>query len=275
MYSFNTNFNTGRKIAYNSLVYNLNKCLCKDNITEKYFCELWQESLKKEKDIIEDGWYSPPPKGMAVLSGDTKRMFFKSLRDKDNWVTDKIINWENDLLFLFCSPVYIPTGIICDFGVTLYFGKNKEIIEHFKNTHDAVLEMFNAISDSHTINEFFQKCQNIFLKHKLKNYATVSRTDPTIYNLGHSLPSIDNINKTNGLTGEQRELISTSRKFINSETEWEFFNDVQFTIEPQLSSIDNPKLPRIVYHYIANKDKDGKLEICNDVDLILDRYNLI
>lgn len=35
----------------------------------------------------------------------------------------------------------------------------------------------------------------------------------------------------------------------------------------------NPELPQISYHYLACK-KSGKIHVCDDVDILLEKYNL-
>ena len=49
---------------------------------------------------------------------------------------------------------------------------------------------------------------------------------------------------------------------------------MQFTIEPQLISIENHDLPQISQHYLIKKTKDNFI-ICNDIDLLLKKYQLI
>ena len=129
-------FNMVRQKAFNSLCITLEKLYGKQSISEKDFKNEWYNNLTKENNIIADGWYNPPPKGMAILFGN--RVSFDSLRNEKNWASDTIINWKEDLLYAYCSPVDKVSGIIGDISVTLYFGKDKEIINHIKNCHDAV-----------------------------------------------------------------------------------------------------------------------------------------
>lgn len=76
------------------------------------------------------------------------------------------------------------------------------------------------------------------------------------------------------MTENEKQEISKSRKFINENTDWKFTEGIQFTIEPQLLSTENYNLPQISQHYLIQKTKD-KFIICNDIDLLLEKYKLI
>lgn len=264
-------FNITRKKAFDSLNNTLIELYGKDNISEKYFKDVWQKNLNKEKDIIADGWYNPPPKGMSILFGN--RVSFDSLRNRPNWASDTIINWNKDLLYAYCSPVDKLSGIIGDIAITLYFGDNKDIINHIKNCHDAVLEIFNNLNTIESSKELFELSQRVFLKHKLKN-CVISKTDNTPLDLGHTFPRLNNTIINNQLKEDEKQEISKSRKFINENTNWNFTEGIQFTIEPQLISTENYDLPQISQHYLIQKTKDDFI-ICNDIDLLLKKYKLI
>ena len=49
---------------------------------------------------------------------------------------------------------------------------------------------------------------------------------------------------------------------------------MQFTIEPQLVSIEDSSLPQISQHYLVKKEK-GKFMISDDVKQMLEKYNKI
>jgi len=49
---------------------------------------------------------------------------------------------------------------------------------------------------------------------------------------------------------------------------------MQFTIEPQLVSMEDSRLPQISQHYLVKKE-DGKFIISDDVKKILENYKLI
>ena len=53
------------------------------------------------------------------------------------------------------------------------------------------------------------------------------------------------------LSADQKDAIRKARLFLNNATDWNFVDYLQFTIEPQLVSVDDPDLPEIAYHYMA------------------------
>lgn len=258
-------FNNCRQKAFLSFEKTLDSLYGKDNITEIEFQKEWLKNLEQEENVIADGWYNPPPYGMAVLFGD--RVSFDSLRNEDNWPKDIIIDWKKDLMYAYCSPVDKQTGIIGDMSITLYFGKDKRILNHMNNCHKAVKEIFdnlNNIKDSYSL---FDLSERIFEKHKLKN-CVVSKTDNTPLDLGHTFPRWENVKDK--LEDEDIKMISKSRKFINKNTNWEIKENMQFTIEPQLISTEDTSLPQISQHYLIQKNSDDYI-ICNDIDEIIQK----
>ena len=208
---------------------------------------------------------------MSILFGN--RVSFDSLRNEKNWAGNTIINWKEDLLYAYCSPVDKVSGIIGDISVTLYFGKDKEIINHIKNCYNAILEVFDVLDKVKNSRELFIASEKIFAEHKLKN-CIVSKTDNMSLDLGHSFPKIEIIQRKDSLTQEEKQGISKARKFINESSNWNFIEEMQFTIEPQLISTINAKLPQITQHYLVKKE-NGKFIICKDIDEILEKYELI
>jgi len=65
------------------------------------------------------------------------------------------------------------------------------------------------------------------------------------------------------------------RKFICNQSDWNLDEEEQFTIEPQLISIDNPELPKVCFHYSIKKTKDNNIFISNTHDLLLKEYGLL
>lgn len=270
MYKNDTSFNIARQKAYHSFYLTLEEMVGKESVSEKDFYNKWQENLSNEKEVISDGWYSPPPKGMSVLFGD--RVSFDTLRNEKNWVSDKIIDWEEDLLYAYCSPIDKNTGIIGDIALILYFGKDRKIIEHFKNCYKATNEIFNKLHKLSNSNELFHYSQEVFNKYKLKN-CIISKTDTQPLDLGHTFPRLEGIKDRDILTDEEKQTVSKARKFINENSSWEFEEGIQFTIEPQLISIQDPELPQISQHYLIQK-REYKFLICNDIDELIKKYGM-
>ena len=275
MYKSNKDFNYARKEAFKALCSCIDKCINKDGITEKMFSQLWINELSQNSDIIVNGWYSPPPMGIAVLSGNPvypSRVNYDSLRNPTYWPQEKEINWLEDIFYVYYSPVSISNGIPGDISVTLYFGNDIKIKEHFKKTHVITEEILNNIDKCHLSSELFELYQNLLNEHGLLGCG-LSSTDPALTNIGHTLPEIK-LNRSRNMSDEQRKDISNARKFINGITSWTFDEGVQFTIEPQLMSSIDAGLPQISYHYLASK-KGNSVYICDDINELLDKFYLI
>jgi hypothetical protein len=121
----------------------------------------------------------------------------------------------------------------------------------------------------------FEKSQYIFFKYGLKN-SVISVTDLSKLDLGHSIPII-NINSIHNrtLSNEINEKIKNTRKFICDHSDWNLDEEEQFTIEPQLISINNKKLPKVSFHYLVKKTKDNNIIIMNENDELLREYGLL
>lgn len=258
-------FNIAREKAFNSFCVTLNELYGKENISERDFKNEWYNNLIKESDIIADGWYNPPPKGMAVLFGN--RVSFDSLRNEKNWASDMNINWKQDLLYAYCSPVDKSSGIIGDMALTLYFGKDEKIINHIRNCYNAVQEIFGKLDKVQNSQELFRCSEQIFEKYKLKN-CIISKTDDIPLDLGHTFPRLESLKSRDFLSEEEKQQISKARKFINENSKWNFETGIQFTIEPQLISTEDLDLPQISQHYLVKKIND-EFVICRDIDKLI------
>lgn len=85
---------------------------------------------------------------------------------------------------------------------------------------------------------------------------------------------LEGLSKTDRLTEQEKQQISKARKFINKNTNWDFTEKMQFTIEPQLISTEDFSLPQISQHYLVKK-LEGEFIVCKDIENILTEYNLI
>ena len=211
--------------------------------------------MKQETNIIADGWYNPPPRGMAVLFGN--RVSFNTLRDEKNWSNDTIMNWKEDLLYVYCSPIDKLSGMIGDMSLTLY-------------CYNAVQELFRELNQLENSAELFSCSEQIFAKYQLKN-CIISKTDDTPLDLGHTFPKLESLEEKESLTQIEKQKIS---KFINAHSNWKFKEGMQFTIEPQLVSVEDASLPQISQHYLVKKEKNQFI-ISDDVRKILANLKLI
>ena len=246
-----------------------------DSFNEIAFRDVWLSSIAEYKGVVASGWYTPPPHGMAVLTGlpiHPSRTSFESLRNEHNWPSNFDINWNENILYCYCSPTNFEFGIPGDLAITLYFGNDTRIINHFKTTHKAVKEVINVLDNVNNSTELFEASQEIFFLNRLKN-CVVSKTDLLPLDLGHTCPKVLQ-QVQNSLSEQDCKTISRARQFVNPTSTWDFIESLQFTIEPQLVSLDDPTLPQIAYHYLVVCKKESFV-VCNDIDTLLGEYNLI
>lgn len=262
-------FNYARGKAYSGLEKTLDELFGKPEVTETMFRDRWSENMSGS-DVIADGWYSPPPKGIAVLTDG--RVNFDSLRNSCNWSDGTAIDWDG-VLYAYASPVDRRTGLIGDISVTLYFGKDQKIRDHVRRCHDATIELFERLGEAESAGDLFRMSQSVFEKHRLKS-TVISRTDNMPINLGHTFPCLNEAPEGETLSEDEKNGISRARKFLNSSAEWGFENGLQFTVEPQLVSLDDPDLPKITQHYVVKACGDDFI-VCNDIDSMLRKYDLI
>ena len=263
-------FNKAREKAYTALLETLDFLYGKDNISELDFKKLWLSNISNRNNVIAQGWYNPPIDGMAVLSDD--KLNFDSLRNEEFFSDNTIIDWNNGYLYAYCSPVEKSDGYIGDMSITLYFGKDERVIEHFKNVRKAIQDIFDNLEIFNSPKDLYNYSLDVFKNHHLVSNV-ISRTDNMPSNLGHTFTHLDNAENKEMLNENDIKYLSTNRQFINVQADWKFIDGIQFTIEPQLLSLDNPDLYKVTHHYVAKKVEDGFI-ICNDIDYLLDRYGL-
>jgi hypothetical protein len=189
--------------------------------TEITFREKLLAELSAEKHVIAEGWYVPPPHGIAVISDtarDPQRISVSSLRYEEYWPSTRPIDFRSDLLYTYCSPISRLDSLPGDFAITLYFGPEPRIIAHIERCLLAVGEVLAFINSSMSSRELYRSSRKIFDRYELRN-EVLSLTDKVPNDLGHSLPRCDD---TTGraLSGEQRDRIRSARRFLNDSTEW-------------------------------------------------------
>ena len=263
-------FNSARQKATSALQETLKEFYGKEEISERIFAQRWLERLSEKKDVYAKGWYSPPPYGTAVLSGD--RLNFDSLRNEKFWPSERIIDWRDGFLYAYCSPVDKISGYMGDMSVTLYFGKDEKIKEHFRNCRVAAEDIFDHLEDSEGPGELFRYSQEIFRSRGLLSNV-ISRTDSLPSNLGHTFAHLEEIADKAELTKEEIDHLSSSRHFLNQGADFVFEEGLQFTVEPQLLSLNDASFPKVTHHFVVKKREDGFI-VCNDIDELLEEFEL-
>ncbi len=249
------------------------------SVSEQELRDLWLNEVHSNSDIFSDGWYVPPPHGIAILFADDKdvaRVNFKSLRPKEIWPRDDIfLNWQNGIAYLYACPVDKSTGIIGDFQITLYFGNNPEIKDLLKTCYSLDKEIFQFAQIGMRFSEVAVFAEKLMKKNGMLN-EVFSITDKAVENIGHTIPvSYEDWNENEKailLKGEEewedaRDIISNKRIFLNSQEEFIIKPGMAFTIEPRPKIIDKPHLPTsLAYHTIVLFKEDGSKELLTDFD---------
>ncbi len=262
-----------RKNTVDSLLTTLEKAINMGKISELEFKNIWLENLEKNPEIFSKGWYDPPPDGVIVLFGDEKnvdRVSPKSIRPEQFWPKENVyLNKERGLAFLYASPVDRQTGIIGDFGLSIYFGNDPKIRDHYKKSYESVLEIFQAIEVGMKFKDIAKLGKRILASRGLSSMLS-SPSDPTGTNIGHSLVGIipewteDELKMAETDWDSFKELIRTKRIFINEIEEFEVKPGMAFTLEPRPESLIDSSLPMVYFHIVVLIQEDGKKELLNE-----------
>lgn len=270
-----------RKTAANTLLKTLDSSLkTNSQVSEIRFRDEWLKELRKHPEIFQNGWYDPPKFGMAVLFGSSdnlQRVNMDSLRNEKYWPkSENFLDKENGMAYFFASPVDKLTGIIGDFGINVYFGKNPEIINHLKVCYKIDKEISEKIQIGMKFSEIAKFAQALLIKKGLVSNI-VSSTDPVGVNIGHTIPNI-----FEGWTEEEikilrnaesdwikfKNLIRKKRIFVNEVEVFKVDVDMAFTIEPRIIIPSRPNLPMVSFHTIVAIDSRGNKELITEYDRI-------
>ncbi len=270
-----------RKIAADTLEIILRQILQDETpISEVYLRDRWLEELKKHPEIFAEGWYIPPPHGIEMLFGtsqDTERLNTKTIRPEEFWPKDNIsLDRKEGLITLFTGPVDRKTGIIGDFGLTIYLGDNSEIIDHLKKVNFVTSQIAQHVQTGMKLNEIHRFGQKLLAENGLASNL-LSSTDPAGTNIGHTIPwsyeemtqeenQIFSLAESNW--EKVKNMISKKREFINEIEELETKPGMAITIEPRPHSLLNPKLPVVWFHTIVLFKENGEKEILAGFDNI-------
>lgn len=247
------------------------------SFSERQLKDLWIEELIKSDRLFPDGWYCPPPGGYGVLIGDEKntgRLNYDTLRKEANWPRPDIkFNIRSGLAYIFASPVDNKTGIIGDFGLTVYAGGNREIINHLKRVYLINQQIVKEVRPGLKISEVYKKAVNIFSAVNLTNNIT-SITDTAGTNIGHSIPgTLEPYSETElaVIKGDNwqaaGDLISQKRVFLNGKTDYVCKPGDCFTLEPRLTDLKKTYLPMVSFHTIIRVTTCGA-ELMENFDKI-------
>lgn len=269
-----------RKIAADTLLIVLKEVLQKENkISEAGFASKWLKQLRKYPEIFPNGWYEPPPFGIGVLitdSNNPQRISYDNLRFERNWPRENVfLDKKSGLIYLFASPVDKQSGIIGDFGITIYFGNKDPIKNHLKKCLKINKEILSFANIGMSFAEVYEYAEKLFSQNGLANQV-LSFTDPSKFNFGHTIPSTDiewSDEETKIVKSEDwskiKDLISKRRIFVNRVEQFKIKPGVAFTIEPRLKVLADSNLPTsLSFHMIGVFNKNGEKELLTNFDEI-------
>lgn len=268
-----------RALAAESLHYTLSHAdVLGGIISEKTFRDAWLANLSSHASVFPEGWYIDPPAGMAVLAGvplRDSRINYSNLRMEQVWPKpDIFLGGDNEMLYVYASPVDRKTGIIGDFAMTLYSGKDKDLIKHIKTCLTINHEIADHVTVGMSFAEIYRFAESRFKEYGLTNTIT-SVTDPAKVNIGHTVPasyedwSPDELETLKaGDTNWDRvvTMISKKRKFINAIELQPVQGGMAITLEPRLTHPRDPTFPMSSYHTILIVKEDGSKELLTNFD---------
>lgn len=261
-----------RSYAAESLYKVLREVLADPNsVSEAAFRDNWLEKLRRHPNIFPNGWYEPPPHGIGVLfatDDNPHRASPKSIRPQEYWPKDNIsLNKNKGILFLYASPITKDdSGIIGDFGLTIYLGKNSKIVNHLKNSHEVLFEVFNSIQIGTRFADIAKTAKKVLAEKNLFS-ELVSPSDPTGTNIGHTIPgsyedfTIEEQKIIQSRDWDQvKNLIRAKRVFVNEAESFTVKPNLAFTLEPRPETNDKT-LPTVWFHSLVVIDENGRKQL--------------
>lgn len=268
-----------RRIAVDTLSICLKEILSTEKpISEVDLRDRWLRELQKHNNIFSTGWYDPPPSGIIVLfatDDDLARVYEPSARLESAWPRrNRFLDREKGIALVYASPVDRATGMIGDFSMTLYFGKNQAVHDHLKRCIALDQEIFDQVQVGMKLSDVAKVSLELIEKNNFKNII-VAVNDPTGTNVGHTIPFLDEEMNENEAAIFQssdfskiKEMISKKRKFVNLKEDMEIRPGMAFTIEPRPVALDNPKLPMTSFHTICLIKENGEKELLMEFEKV-------
>jgi hypothetical protein len=246
-------------------------------ISETLLRDTWLAYLREDPRVYTDGWYTPPPHGLIVVFAtdqDASRVNLNSFRPEEAWPRDDILLDRNHgIILVHASPVDKATGMIGDFGATLYFGGDPDVQNHLVACLRINEALFKQIKSDWTMRQIAEHGAQELSSAGLVNEA-ISKTDSGLTNMGHTIPGLaDGWTASEAQTfhkGRWREIkdvISKKRLFVKANEQSTVRQVVVFTIEPRAHVSGRPNLPVGYFHTIA-VFHDGEEQLVTGFDTI-------
>ena len=247
-----------RQIAANGLLSALSGLLDEKDVSEQDLHVAWFSELAQNDSIFKMGWYDPPFGGMAVLFGsdsDHERLDYMTLRQRSLAAQENVIlDRGSGLIYVHASPVDRETGIIGDFGMTIYLGENPLIRDYLSNCYELTKEVGEFVQVGMTLADIYNFAE--------KRRAEFSRNNDCVNyidsDIGYTVPEpcCDWSNEDQkvfrtGLMRKIKKVIDSKRKFVSSTDDSKIVEGMSIAIEPRLAILDNSHIPMASYHDIC------------------------
>lgn len=220
------------------------------NFSEKELRDAWRAELHADSRLHMDGWYDPPPGGLITRIARAQDGFAQgrvpSFRPPETWPGPTRIASE-DILYAYASPVDRATGLIGDFGLSLYRGPDPAVRAHALAVLDVTLATARAAEPGMRMADLYVRAMDLVRARGLDN-AITSTSDPAGTNIGHTIPwsSAEDGPAPRDLPFlELREAVRAGRRFLSPAEGALLPETVAFTVEPRLSA---PGLPQMWFH---------------------------
>jgi hypothetical protein len=239
-----------------------------DGLSEIEIAEKILSEIKNHNEIFPEGWYSPPPSGVAILLAQEpfERLKYDSLRNPV-YFPQKTPRLEKETVCLiFFSPINRKTNMIGDVGFTLYKGDNEEIKKHLKKSYETIKKVADYVQIGMNFSELAFFASNFFSgqNFKITRWKTISSDPNASINIGHTIPGSFENTFTFGNTFEEIiENIRTKRVSIEETRNFQIPKTCAFTIESRLEDFKNPNLPSAYFHFIVCFDNGKKTILGN------------
>ena len=229
--------------------------------------------IKNHDEILSEGWYVPPPSGIAILLDERPfgRLKYGSLRNSVFWPSEASRLGKETVGLVFFSPIDRKTNMIGDIGFTLYRGDNQKIKSHLRKSYAAILEIAKYAEIGMKFSELCSFADQSFKnKFKITKWAPISSDPNQSINIGHTIPGSLGEKVAFGTYPEEiRENIRTGRIHIIDTEHFKIPETCAFTIESRLEDFSDPDLPSVYFHFIVCFN-EGKKTILENFSKIFD-----
>ena len=233
-----------------------------DNLSEIEVAEKILQETKNYPGVFPEGYYNPPPAGVAVIFDQKPfdRVKYDSLRLPEFWPSSTFKFSKESVGMIYFSPLDRETNMLGDLGCTIYRGEDPEIKEHIKKCYYAMLAIAEHTQVGMSFSDICSFTTN-FIKDKFTLSRWITRnSNPAGMNLGHTVPgSYESLDFGKSFE-EIKETITKKRIFIKETEDFKIMKTCAFTIESRLEDAHKQYLPSVHFHFIVCFD-DGKKTI--------------